>query len=270
MSKIDRAQPVVRRRRKAAEKPPMPAMLEPIAAEAAERHRRRHANPGVVAVVEKVDAIGYVVASPHRDEEAWGAMICDALGTRSESTAQTFLIQLTELCGQTFHPDDAGGGEWCPDERELNMILNMVAGIRPRNEMEAALAAQMVAVHLMTMKASAQSMQGYGVDPLTAAIAGKLARTFVMQSEALAKMRGGKTTRQKITVKHEKHIHEHKHVHLDGGVPESRGQPHARDGDAPVSALPSPDTLGRVVPLRCDQGEEGLSDARRGMRNRRT
>ncbi len=129
----------------------MPVNLEPLAEKARERHRKRHANPGVAVEVEKVTPAAYRLASPHSDTEAWQAMVCDALGTRSEATALTFLYQLTELCDRDWHPDDeAGGGEWVPDECELNMILNMVASIKPRNEMEAALAAQMVAVHLMT------------------------------------------------------------------------------------------------------------------------
>lgn len=149
MRLVERPVPL-RRLRKAAQKPPMPANLEPIAAKARERHKKRHANPGVA--IEKVTVHGYRLASPHSDTEAWQAMVCDALGTRSEATALQFLFQLTQLCEQVWHPDDeTGGGEWVPDECELNMILNMVSSIKPRNEMEAALAAQMVAVHLMTM-----------------------------------------------------------------------------------------------------------------------
>jgi hypothetical protein len=57
-------------------------------------------------------------------------MVCDALGTRSASTAQTFLYQLTELCTPEWHPStvEGGHGNWCPDELELNMILHIVAG----------------------------------------------------------------------------------------------------------------------------------------------
>ena len=115
----------------------MPSNLEPLAEEARERHKKRHANPGIAIEVEKVTEYAYRLASPHSDTEAWQAMVCDALGTRSEATALTFLYQLTNLCQQDWHPDgEEGGGEWVPDECELNMILNMVSGIRPKNEMQ--------------------------------------------------------------------------------------------------------------------------------------
>ena len=198
-----RAKPAVRRPRKAADKPPMPAHMEASAAKAIKRHRQRLLNPGVAVEVVKVGE-PYVLSSPHRDNAAWEAMVCDALGTRSVSTAQTFLYQLTELCSQNWHPSEVEGehGQWCPDEAEVNMVLNMVAGIKPRNELEAAQAAQMVAVHLMTMRLSAKALKGAVVAPQDAAIAGKLARTFVMQAEGLAKLRGRKpTTRQTITVR---------------------------------------------------------------------
>lgn len=243
----------------------MPAVLEPAAAKAIERHKRRHANPGVAVELAKSTG-AYTVTSPHRDRAAWEAMICDALGTRSESTARTFLVQLTELCGKVWHPDAGGGGEWFPDETELNMILNFVAGIKPRNEMEAALGAQMVAVHLMAMKAAAQSIEGHCVNERTAAIAGKLARTFVMQTDALAKLKGKKTTRQKITVRYERHEHKHVHVHPgDGG---NGGQSHApTDGTeagqhAERAPLLGTDEGGNVVLLPCGEREARLPHAR--------
>ena len=81
--------------------------------------------------------------------------------------------------------------------------------------MEAALAAQMVAVHMLTMKTAARVMGGYGADIHTAALSAKLARTFALQWEALMRYRGkSRTTRQSIAVSHEKHIHNHHHQHV--------------------------------------------------------
>jgi hypothetical protein len=241
----------------------MPANLEPIAAEARDRHKKRHANPGVAIEVEKVTEHGYRLASPHSDTEAWQAMVCDALGTRSEATALAFLYQLTQLCDQVWHPDDENAsGEWVPDECELNMILNMVSSIKPRNEMEAALAAQMVAVHLMTMSVAERCLRVYKcADPHLAAVASKLARTFAIQTDALAKLRDRKTSRQKITVSYEKH--EHKHVHVHRGEEENESQPQAKDGDAPVAALLSQDAPGKILPLTSGEGNERVPDARR-------
>jgi hypothetical protein len=261
MRVVDRAVPL-RRLRKAAQKPPMPDNLQPIAEKARERHRKRHANPGVAIEVEKITEHGYKLASPHSDTEAWQAMVCDAFGTRSEATALTFLCQLTKLCDQNWHPDDEkGGGEWVPDECELNMILNMVSGIKPKNEMQAALAAQMVAVHLMMMSVTERCLRVYKcADPHLANAASKLARTFAMQTEALAKLQGRRTSRQKITVRYEKH--EHQHVHMHRGEEEIGSQPHAQDGNAPVATLLSNYAPIEAVPLSGRKGQAGVPDAR--------
>ena len=211
-------------KRKAGAKPAMAKALEPIASQAKARLRRRHANPGVAVELEKGEE-GYRVASPHRDHEAWEAMVCDALGTRSIATAKTFVHSLVQLCSQTFQAAEDGAGEWCPDETKLNMVLNIATSIKPRNEMEAALAAQMTAVHMMTMKTAAQALEGWGTDPRSAALAAKLARTFTLQWEALMRHRGRRrTVRQSITVSHEKHIHHHQHVHIKGGGAENGGK----------------------------------------------
>ena len=58
---------------------------------------RRSVGPGVSVAVEAGADAAYVLTSPHQDIAAWEAMVFDALGTRSASTAQTFLYQLTEL-----------------------------------------------------------------------------------------------------------------------------------------------------------------------------
>lgn len=262
MNPRDIAQPK-RRRPRQGEKPPMPKNLEPIAAKAIERHKKRHANPGVVVTVDK-DSGSYQVDSPHSDRNSWEAMICDALGTRSVSHAKTFLIQLTELCSKCWRDDQDENGAWYPDADELNMILNFVAGVKPRNEMQAALAAQMCAVHLMTMKVAGAAMVGWGVDPNMAGMAGKLAHTFAIQCDAMSKLKGCKVTRQHIKVSYEKH--EHKHIHVDRGAGESGGQPReARGAGEPAKrpALPCPQQVGEVVPFPRGEGEEGLPAPRR-------
>ncbi len=147
------------------------------------------------------------------------------------------------------------------------MILNMVSSIKPRNEMEAALAAQMVAVHMMTMSVAERCLRVYNcADPHLAAVASKLARTFAMQTDALAKLRGRKTSRQKITVSYEKH--EHQHVHVHRGEEENGSQPHAKDGDAPVATLLGDDTSGKALSLSRGERQARVPDARRRQRLR--
>ena len=142
------------------------------------------------------------------------------------------------------------------------MILNMVAGIKPKNEMQAALAAQMVAVHMMMMSVSERCLRTYGcAEPRLLLAASKLARTFAIQTEALGKMQGRKTTRQKITVTHEHH--QHQHVHMHRGESEIGSQPHAKGADASFAAMLSNNATAPAVPLASRERQARMPNARR-------
>ena len=175
--------------------------------------------------------------------------------------AHTFLSQLNALCGRDYWDGEAK--QWRIDENEFSATLALVNTIKPRNEMEAALAAQMVAIHLLTMKVTARAIRD-DYDTRMASTAGKLARTFAMQ---MAELRNGRTrkptTRQSIKVR--KELHQHVHYHDDRGARESGGQPHGRAARAAdkCTALPSPQPGGEPVPLSCDEGQEPLQAARR-------
>ncbi len=197
--------------------------------------------------------------APHSDSDLWTLQLADAFGTRSQAVIATFLGQLEALCGQS-HWDDATM-QWRLDENQFSAMLAVVNSVKPRNEMEAALAAQMVAIHLLTMKIAARAIRD-DYDTRTAATAGKLARTFTLQLESLQSMRGrNRTTRQSITVRKELH----QHVHHHRGEGESEGQPH---GPHPTvvdecATLPSPKPRGQSVSLSGDEGQGALQAARR-------
>ena len=183
--------------------------------------------------------------SPHNDPDLWALQLADAFGTRSRAVISTFLAQLAGLCGETHWDDKAK--QWRLDENEYSAALAIVNATKPRNEIEAALAAQMVAIHLLTMKVTARAIK-YEYDTRTAAVAGKLARTFTMQLESLQRLRGRqKTTRQSIKVTKELH----QHVHYHRGTSETDGQPQATPAQQfeELPALPSPDEARNVVPL---------------------
>jgi hypothetical protein len=212
-------------------------------------------------------------------------MVCDALGTRSVSTAKTFVHSLAQLCSQNFHPSGVEGeyGEWAPNELELNMVLNICTSIKPRNEMEAALAAQMTAVHLATMTMAARAMAANGADDRAAALLAKLARTFTLQWEGLMRSRGKRrTTRQNIVVTQEKHVHHHQHVRLDRREEEIGGQPCEPSDDDTAgnirstalvehegrSALPGANSSGIVVSMPSQEGQAPVPITRRSGRLR--
>jgi hypothetical protein len=97
--------------------------------------------------------------SPHSDVDLWQLQLADAFGTRSRAVVITFMGQLQALVSESHWDDEAK--QWRLDENELSAVLAMVNTVKPRDEMEAALAAQMVAVHLLTMKLAARALK-YG------------------------------------------------------------------------------------------------------------
>jgi hypothetical protein len=259
----------------AIEKPPMDPDVRPFIEEARARHLRRPPNPGVV--VENAGPQRWRFGSPHRELDPWQIQIVDAFGTRSALAAQVFLDQLATLCmGEPSY----GPNGWQPDELQLNFALNLVSGMRPRNEAEAALAAQMVAVHFMTMQLSARALRNPYGDPRTAALAGKLARTYAMQAETMAKLKG-KAGKQRITVRYERHNHHHEHQHLHaegaGGTSDFGGQPQGPTGrargrrgadgvqaieHAERPSVPCQDAARDALPVSGDTGAGAMSDTR--------
>lgn len=192
-------------------------------ARARARAEKRPASPGVM--LEPAGDHSWRTVSPHNDPGLWELQIADAFGTRSQSVSRTFLRDLKHLCRQQWDEDLQ---RWKTDETEMNAALAMVADIRPRNTMEAALAAQMVAVHWMQLRLSQQALRNNHVYEADAATAGKLARTFTMQMDSLRALRGRKkTSKQSITVR--KELHQHVHYHHHRGDEEDDRQCHGRD-----------------------------------------
>lgn len=112
------------------------------------------------------------------------------------------------------------------DEEGLNFMLSVIKSVRPKDELETLLAAQMAAIHVATMTfarrlANVDTLQQQ--DSAERAL-NKLARTFASQLEALKRYRTG--GEQKVTVEHV-HVHEGGQAivgHVDGrGAPKKEG-----------------------------------------------
>lgn len=75
----------------------------------------------------------------------------------------------------------------------MNAAVAMLQGIAPTNELEAMLAAQMIATHHLTMTVSFRAITAEGLPQYQAHgnLATKFARTFTAQIEALSKLRRG-------------------------------------------------------------------------------
>jgi hypothetical protein len=153
--------------------------------------------------------------------------------------------------------------------RQLSATIAALAGIGPKDELEAMMAAQLIAAHNATMECYRRAMLGEQTfEGRREALnqANGLSRTWAVLLDALNKHRG--KGQQKVTV-------EHVHVHAGGqavvGTVERPGggdgakseeQPHARQvGHAPEPALWGPDEARDAVPVARDD-ERPLPDAR--------
>ena len=115
------------------------------------------------------------------------------------------------------------------------------------------------------------------MEPRSCAIAGKLARTYALQLETMAKLKG-RGSRQRITVRKYSQ-HEHKHIHLHQEAGENGNQPHgprgAREEEIKASleppqccSLPGDDPTSHGVPIPGDEGQKAVSVTRRSSRVR--
>ncbi|GAC1582575.1 MAG: hypothetical protein NVS3B5_17000 [Sphingomicrobium sp.] len=77
---------------------------------------------------------------PQNDPDLWGLQLADAFRTRSRAVISTSLAQLAALCGESHWDEEAK--QWRLNENEYSAALGIVNATKPRNEIEAALAAQ--------------------------------------------------------------------------------------------------------------------------------
>lgn len=251
-----RRKPITRKRE------PMPEQAKPWREAARKRKERRPVYPGVI--LEAAQG-AYRVVSPFDDDPGWLDMVADAFGTRSRGVIAMFFDHLTALCQDSYdHSNEA----WKPNEQHLNAALAIIHASRPKDELDAMLCAQAVAIHWMQMRASAKLIGGTAgwLDPHMAKVCARLSETFVKQVEAIdRRRRKPRIVRQVITVKRETHFHQHKHVHLEGGDVENDGQGQGtRTGIIEAGAkVPGDKPSGEVVRLPYREGQEGLPNARR-------
>jgi hypothetical protein len=156
--------------------------------------RSKENPPGPRVKVSEKDGVTQV-APNHIAPEVGRALLMQALGTTDPYFADGLLHQLAVagMHGRTV------------DERELNFKLSIVNGIKPKDQVEAMLAAQMAAVHMATMTFARRLMHVENLPQQDSAerAFNKLARTFAAQVEALKRYRtrGEQTVRvEHVTV----------------------------------------------------------------------
>lgn len=154
------------------------------------RSHRERAKSTTPAPRIKVD--GNSVEIDHPDIGYGAVMMADAMGTTSWTFASKIQNQLINALSI--------GREI--DQDAVNFGLAVIAGIKPRDELETMLAAQMAAIHCATMTFARRLNHVETIPQQDSAerALNKLARTFTTQLEALKRYRTG--GEQKVTVHH--------------------------------------------------------------------
>ena len=143
----------------------------------------------------KVSGKGNVaeLAPDHPDGEIAQNIMMESLGSADRDFVDGLLAQAGLLCL------DRGTHE---SERQLNFILSVVRSIKPRDEIEAMLGAQMATVHMasMTFARRLAHVDNIAQQDSAERAFNKLTRTFTTQVEALKRYRTG--GEQRVTVQH--------------------------------------------------------------------
>jgi hypothetical protein len=199
----------------------------------------------------KVDKKAATIAPDHPDVPFAYALLKEALGTVSVDFTNGLLGQLA----------NAGSHGRQIDEDALNFMLSVVTGIKPKDQLEAMLAAQMAAIHTATMTFARRLAHVETIQQQDSAerALNKLARTFAMQMEALKRYRiGGE---QKVTVQHVS-VNEGGQAIVGNVNQAARGtaaeKPVTALSDARQQAMPIIETKpAQVVPLRTKKNDGG-------------
>jgi hypothetical protein len=132
------------------------------------------------------------IAPDHPDPAVGQVLLMAALGTADHDFFAGIVGQL----------GDATSQDGKVDEQALNFMLSVVKGIKPRDQVETMLAAQMAAVHVATLTCARRLAQAETVAQQDCAerAVNKLARTFATQVEALKRYRSGGESN--VTVQH--------------------------------------------------------------------
>ena len=121
------------------------------------------------------------ISIDHPDPRTGERMLAEALGAVDRDALDGLLSQLAKASAVARRPDQGN----------LSFMISMLKNIAPKGSIEAMLAAQMVCVHIATMRCACRLACTDDVaqqESLTRALT-RLARTFATQMEALSRHR---------------------------------------------------------------------------------
>lgn len=248
---------------------PFPDGLDSLALDAERRVMSRPAPPRVKIARRKS---GWVFDNPYakHHEAQWYFLLLDAFGTRHGSVLDHFLATIAELVppGDRWVAHDQRA-YWYPNEPDFNAVLAIVAAMKPDNEAQAALAAQLAALHLASMRVAKYAVGSS--DPRSAAILAKTSRAYGEGVERIARLQGKvppRETKQTIQVVYV----DNRSVEFKGGVGSIGGQPqepycdntgnYPNRGHEQCPAVPRLRPIGSAMSSAGRKGEAGLSRPR--------
>jgi hypothetical protein len=172
------------------------------------RKRTKARAPRIAMHIEDRGVAGRALYPDHSDDEGHDYRLADAFGTRSLQFAYSMLNGLGRATAD--HSLDCGFSPGSPDQVAFNAALAVIDGVRPKDEIEAMLAAHMAVTNIVLLELAARTRgaiaghqyQGDGIKRLDVLgnLTTKFMRTYTMQVEALARKRH--KSEQKVTVKH--------------------------------------------------------------------
>jgi hypothetical protein len=184
-----------------------PDAVEHAAIERAKRRTKARAP----RVASRIDERG-TYYSPHSEVDGHRYRLADTFGTRSMQFVYSMLKGLGKATED--HSENHGFYPGSADEVAFNAALAVIDGVRPKDEIEAMLAAHMAVTNIALLELVARTRgaitghryEGNGIKRLDVLgnLTTKFMRTFTMQVEALARKR--RKGEQNVTVKHV-HVH---------------------------------------------------------------
>jgi hypothetical protein len=244
------------------DEPKKPYEMTPAEQEAARRlFARREGRPSAPKVSIRYDGKTAFVSLTHGDPVVASVVVMDALGISEADFSSWYLSQISDV---------ARPGSM-PDEKATNAVIAGIAAMRPRDESEAMLIAQMIATHELAMTFARRLKHIETIPQQDSAVNGltKLTRTYAAQMAALKHYRTGGEQRvivQRVDVREggQAVVGVVNSGKGGGGPDQNRGQSHAKQvTDARSAAvLCDVEAERETVPVAGGAGPADLSDAR--------
>jgi hypothetical protein len=172
------------------------------------RKRTKARTPRIAMNIEERGSAGRAFYPDHSDEEGHRYRLADTFGTRSLEFVHAMLNGLGKATAN--HSLDSDFSPAPANQVEFNAALAVISGVRPKDELEAMLAAYMAVTNIVLLELVARTRgsiaghryEGDGIKRLDVLgnLTNKFMRTYTMQVEALTRKR--RKGEQSIKVKH--------------------------------------------------------------------